>query len=90
MPSWDGQKRRSTDTSVGIHDLVIRIDENIKALKENFVLHKEDLTAHKEDDDKKFEGVNKRITPLEQAYWKMTGILALLIILSRMIPLPWK
>ena len=90
MPSWDGQKRRTSDVNAGIHDLVIRIDENVKALKENFILHKEDLVAHKEDDDKKFRDINKRITPLEQAYWKMTGILALLIILSRMIPLPWK
>ena len=88
MQTWDGQKRRSSDSHAGIHDLVIRIDENVKALKENFVLHKEDLMAHKEDDDKKFEAVSKRIAPIEQAYWRMTGILALLIILLKFIP--WK
>lgn len=88
--TWDGQKRRANDVNAGIHDLVIRIDENVKTLKENFVLHKEDLTAHKEDDDRKFKVVHERITPIERAYWRMTGILALLIILLKFLPMPWK
>lgn len=87
---WEGQKRRASDTSAGIHELVIRIDENVKTLKENSILQKEALLAHKNDDDEKFEKMNKRMTPLEQAYWRMTGILAILIILLKFIPYPWK
>ena len=101
MPSWDGQKRRTSDNTPNIHDLVIRIDENVKTLKENHCQHLMDCTAHRDSYEERFckiyeirekdlNGINKRFIPLEQAYWKMTGILALLIILSRMIPLPWK
>ncbi len=48
------------------HDILIRIDENLKNLIDNF-------NAHTKDDDLKFKDIGDRVGFLEDRYWVSVG-----------------
>ena len=66
---WDGSKKRATDgNGSNSHDLLIRIDENVKTFRES-------LESHILDDKEDFGIVNKRLGFLEKSYWVGIGVL---------------
>lgn len=66
-------KRRASDTSNGIHDLVIRIDENVKSIKEDHNDFKKSFEKHLEDNEADFKAVHDRITPIKNTMLKISG-----------------
>ena len=101
MCAWDGIKKRASDNSPNIHDLVIRIDENVKSLKEDQCQHLEDCAAHRKIYEVKFEKINEnrekdlntindRFIPLENDKWKVVGAMTAILLLLKFIPIPWK
>lgn len=69
---WDGIERR--DKGGSDHDVLIRIDANLKNFLENF-------HAHVEEDKNNFDNQGKRIWKLEKAYWIGVGIIIVVNIL---------
>jgi hypothetical protein len=97
----NGNRRRASDNSPNIHELIIRIDENVKSMKENHCQHLQDCVAHRESYDEKFNKIsdtrekdlcviNKRFIPLEQDRWKIVGAITVILVLLKFIPTPWK
>ena len=68
-----GQRRRAADNSANIHDLVIRIDENVKAIKEEHSDFKTAFEKHLKENEDDFESVHKRINPLKDTMLKISG-----------------
>lgn len=95
--SDEGHKRRSSDSGIGIHDLVIRIDANVQNLKEDVAELKIDFKQHKLDDLADFasvrikiEDVKKELEPFKNFHYKVIGGGAAFIFILEILFKAWK
>lgn len=83
------------------HDLLTRIDENVKTIKENHSRHLSECASNcgmfnekfakiNENREKDLSMINKRFLPLEQDRWKIVGAMAIILVFLKFIPSPWK
>ena len=90
MSTWDGQKRRSSDSNAGIHDLVIRIDEGVKSIKENHDDFKKAFEKHLEENKSDFEIVHERINPIKDTMLKISGAWMVIAFIFGLLMRFWK
>ena len=72
---WDGTERRQEHKD---HDILIRIDQNLKNFLERCEKQCVDNAAH-------FDKHSKRITTLEKGYWIAVGVLAVIQVLLKFV-----
>ncbi len=85
-----GERRRHSDTGNGIHDLVIRIDENVKSIKENHANFKEEFEKHLEENKIDFRSVHDRITPIKNTMLKISGAWMVIAFIFGLLMKFWK
>ena len=88
--SYEGQKRRSNDNSNGIHDLVIRIDENVKGIKEDHLDFKKAFEEHLKEDKENFIKVHARITPIKNTMLMISGAWMVIAFIFGLLMKFWK
>ena len=89
MP-WDGNKRRLSDSNNDIHELVIRIDENVKSIKEDHSDFKESFEKHLEENKLDFSAVHNRITPIKNTMLKISGAWMVIAFIFGLLMKFWK
>lgn len=89
MP-WDGNKRRLSDSNNDIHELVIRIDENVKSIKEDHGDFKKAFEKHLDENEKDFESVHSRITPIKNTMLKISGAWMVIAFIFGLLMKFWK
>ena len=88
--TYNGEKRRSSDSSNGIHDLVIRIDENVKSIKEDHIDFKTAFEKHLEENKSDFEIVHERINPIKDTMLKISGAWMMIAFIFGLLMRFWK
>ena len=84
--AYSGERRRSGDNGTQTtHDLVIRIDENVKTLKEKVIQANLNFETHKEDDDKNFKALHARIDPIKNALLRISGAWMVVVFLLALL-----
>lgn len=60
------------------HDLLIRIDENMKNMMTSF-------QSHSAQDAAEFAKTNLRLSNLEKSYWRIMGGVAVIVFIAQLI-----
>ncbi len=85
-----GERRRHSDSSNGIHDLVIRIDEGVKSIKEDHGDFKKAFEKHQEENKGDFLAVHARITPIKNTMMKISGAWMVIAFIFGLLMRFWK
>jgi hypothetical protein len=70
MSDWDGMSDRRGGTG-GLHP---EAREKFATILERIENLRDDFREHKDEDNKRFDKIDGRITPLEKGFWKATGM----------------
>lgn len=85
-----GQRRRASDNNTTTHDLVIRIDENVKFIKLEAEEFKNLFEKHLEDDKINFKKVHDRIDPIKNTLLKVNGAWMVIVFIFGLLLKFWK